>query len=112
MQLNDTATDAQRQRLLPFVMRLACADTPEIEHKLAAYIGARTAGRYTFEQGLSILEHVLVIGRKAEAVASEVAKSRMESLQMAATTATAVADSPLFSSIKSWFLTKHTEIAT
>jgi hypothetical protein len=27
MQLNDTATDAQRQRLLPFATRLACADT-------------------------------------------------------------------------------------
>ena len=31
MQLNDSATEAERQRLLPFVTRLACADTPEIE---------------------------------------------------------------------------------
>ena len=38
MQLNDTATDAQRQRLLPFVTRLACADTTEIERKRASYI--------------------------------------------------------------------------
>ena len=71
MELNDTASDAQRQRLLPFVTRLACADVPEIERKRAAYIGSRTAGRYTFEEGLSILEHALVIGRKAEAVAAE-----------------------------------------
>jgi hypothetical protein len=111
MQLNDMASNAQRQRLLPFVTRLACADTPEIECKRAAYIGCRTAGRYTFEQGLSILEHALVIGRKAEAVAAEAVKSRMEAVQTSATAATSIADSPLFSSIKSWFLTKHTETA-
>ena len=30
MQLNDDATDEERQRLLPFVTRLACADTPAV----------------------------------------------------------------------------------
>src|SRR5215210_3700997 len=29
LRLNDWATDEQRQQLLPFVARLACADTPE-----------------------------------------------------------------------------------
>src|SRR5215217_4852529 len=33
MQLNDSAREAERQRLLPFVARLACADTPEIERE-------------------------------------------------------------------------------
>src|SRR4028118_2179305 len=32
MSLNDFCTDEQRQRLLPYVTRLACADTPDIEH--------------------------------------------------------------------------------
>jgi hypothetical protein len=31
MDLNDIATDEQRQQLLPFVTRLACADTAEVE---------------------------------------------------------------------------------
>ena len=31
MQLNDHATDAERQRLSPFVTRLACTDTPAVE---------------------------------------------------------------------------------
>jgi hypothetical protein len=38
MQLNDSATDAERQRLLPYVTRLACADTPYVEAKRAAFI--------------------------------------------------------------------------
>ena len=42
MQLNDYAFDAERQRLLPFVTRLACADTPAIELERAAYIGLRS----------------------------------------------------------------------
>src|SRR3978361_59327 len=33
MRLNDCATDADRQRLLPYVTRLACVDTPSIERE-------------------------------------------------------------------------------
>jgi hypothetical protein len=40
MHLNDTANDTERQRLLPFVTRLACADTPEVEAKRAAFINS------------------------------------------------------------------------
>jgi hypothetical protein len=111
MRLNDIAIDDQRQRLLPFVARLACADTSEIEEKRTAYIGSRTVDRYTFEQGLSILEHALVIGRKADAVPPDAVKSRMEAVQARATASTSVADTDLFSGIKSWFVNKHTESA-
>src|SRR5918998_1144926 len=38
MWLNDEATDEERQRLLPYVTRLACADTREVEPQRAAYI--------------------------------------------------------------------------
>src|ERR671933_1174642 len=39
--LNDSASDEERQLLLPYVTRLACADTPEVERKREAYIAAR-----------------------------------------------------------------------
>src|SRR5215204_1576943 len=32
MTLNDQANDEERQRLLPYVTRLACADKPEVEN--------------------------------------------------------------------------------
>ncbi len=56
MSLNDEATDTDRQRLLPFVTRLACADSDEIELERAQFI-ARQTGRkaISFERGLQIL---------------------------------------------------------
>src|SRR5919199_6057157 len=38
MLLNDTAHDGDRQRLLSYVTRLACADKPEVERKREDYI--------------------------------------------------------------------------
>src|ERR1044072_8278375 len=61
MQLNDQASDEERQQLLPFVTRLACADTPEIEHQRAAYIEARLPSPFTFRAGLAVLEAALAI---------------------------------------------------
>ena len=42
MQLNDRADDAQRQRLLPFVTRLACADSPAVEARRMAFIASKS----------------------------------------------------------------------
>src|SRR3954466_5747595 len=56
MQLNDQASDEERQQLLPFVTRLACADTPEIEHQRAAYIQARLPYPFTFRRVLPCLK--------------------------------------------------------
>ena len=110
MQLNDMANDAERQHLLPFVTRLACADTWPVERERAAYIGSRTAGPFTFEEGLETLEGALAIGRQAEAPAPDAVKTRMDLVQNRATTPTSVADSAVFSKIKSWLLaTKQTE---
>jgi hypothetical protein len=53
MQLNDYASDAERQRLLPFVTRLACADTPAIELERAAFIESKRTTAYSFEYGLT-----------------------------------------------------------
>src|SRR5919202_5302875 len=44
MHLNDSVGDGERQRLLPYVTRLACADTCETEQEREAYI--RSQMRY------------------------------------------------------------------
>src|SRR5918994_288600 len=50
MQLNDSSNDTERQRLLRYVTRLACADTPAIEAKRAAFIKSKNVTAYSFEQ--------------------------------------------------------------
>src|SRR5215218_6814928 len=101
MGLNDAANDVERQQLVRFVTRLACADTPEIERGRAAYIHSRTARHYTFQEGLQILEGALAIGRRAEDPAPDEVRTRMEVLQRSAT-AESIADSPNFAKVKSW----------
>jgi hypothetical protein len=67
MILNDTATDEERQRLLPYVERLACADTSEIEKRRASYINRRTLYGLLvprFEAGLKMLDRAIQIGRQ------------------------------------------------
>src|SRR5215207_7690353 len=41
MQLNDEASDEERQHLLPFVTRLACRDTVEVERRREVHIASR-----------------------------------------------------------------------
>jgi hypothetical protein len=82
--LNDNAaTRLQRQRLMPFVTRLACADTPEIERERARYIDAHTGTRlfpdfFNFERGLETLEGALAIGRQADPLGLDVVASRLD----------------------------------
>jgi len=110
MHLNDLASDAERQQLLPFVTRLACADTPEVEREREAFIVSRNRGRLTFQQRLEILEGALAIGRRAEALGPEEVKTRMEDVRSRSTTATAMPDTPLSVKIKNWFTaSKETE---
>jgi hypothetical protein len=85
MRLNDEATtDAQRQRLLPFVTRLACADTPKVERERGRYIDARIGstqlflGNFDFEKGLRVLEGVLAIGQQADPLGIDQAASRLD----------------------------------
>ncbi len=95
MLLNDTAHDGDRQRLLPYVTRLACADTPEVEHKRQAYIDSyKLKGWLSIEKGIEVLEGALAIGRQAEPLAPDIAKTRMEAVKRASTPS--VPDSPLF----------------
>ena len=82
MQLNDRAGDDERQLLLPFVMRLACADAPEVERKRAAYIQSHVPGGVlTIRKGIEILEGALAIGRQAEPLTLDLASTRMDAVK-------------------------------
>ncbi|MHB2210802.1 hypothetical protein [Methylobacterium sp. CM6257] len=87
MRLNDEATDEERARLLPFVTRLACADTPEIELERARYIDQhinfdRTLRyHFSFDRGLAALEGALAIGRQADPLGMDVAAARLEAVR-------------------------------
>jgi len=102
MQLNDYASDAERRRLLPFVTRLACADTPAIELERAAYIRSKVATAHSFEYGLKVLEGALAIGWQADTLGVNEAKTRLETVQSRASGSASVADSPIFAKVKSW----------
>ena len=112
MRLNDDADDVERQRLLPFVMRLACADTLTVECMRELYISMRVRNHVSFERGLEILEGALGIGRQADALALDAVRNRMDVVQGEATTTTSVPETHLFAKIKGWFgLTKQAEPA-
>jgi hypothetical protein len=97
--LNDQAADSERQRLLPFVTRLACADTPQVERVRADYIKAQS-GVFgdNFERGLEILEGALAIGRRADPVSGEDVASRLEAVRPKPST-----KKPLRSKLKALF---------
>jgi hypothetical protein len=111
MQLNDHASDAERQRLLPFVTRLACADTPGVEAQRAAYISSKRVTAYSFDYGLQVLEGALAIGRQADTLGVDEVRTRLEKVQSCASSAASVADSRIFAKVKSWLRKKLTEPA-
>ena len=107
MRLNDEATDKQRQRLLPFVTRLACADTEQIERERAAYIHTRTRGRISFEEGLAVLEGALAIGRQADDLDIADVTGRMSTARSRAKPSTSVPDMPFAPLLTSWAWVKQ-----
>jgi hypothetical protein len=104
MQLNDQASDAERQQLLPFVTRLACADTPAVEREREAYIAARMRWCLPFREGLKVLEGALAIGRQAGGYPTEEVRTRMETVQHNAPGPTSEAEHHLFSKFQGWFV--------
>ncbi len=113
MQLNDEAGDEERQRLLPYVTRLACADTPEIELLRATYIHSRTRTYHhfaiPFDEGMEVLEGALAIGRQADPLGPDEVQTRMEAVKATSTSPDSIPDKPLFSKVKSWLTIKETE---
>jgi hypothetical protein len=67
LRLNDDASDLERQQLLPFVTRLACADTQEVERKRRDFIALHDKRGLSFRHRLKVLEAALAIGRQADA---------------------------------------------
>jgi hypothetical protein len=113
MHLNDCATDEQRQELLPFVARLACADTAEVERQREIYIayGLRysvscplgVSYPLAFQELLDILEGALAIGRQADLLAPEKVTTRLEAVQQSAPPSMTAASSSKLAKIKAWF---------
>ena len=133
MMLNDQATDAERQRLLPFVTRLACADTPEVEKQRADYINKSmgwTVSRdvalsgsvfqsggaalviggplLCFEQGLATLEGALAIGRQADTFPSHEVEARFEAVRARVAPREPIPTSPILPKVKNWFVIEET----
>jgi hypothetical protein len=102
MLLNDEAGDEQRQELLPFVTRLACADTKQVEWEREVYIAQHLRYRISWQDRLEVLEGALAIGRQADVLATEQVKSRLDAVQQSAKAPTSVADHLKFSKIKEW----------
>ncbi len=107
MLLNDEANDEQRQELLRFVGRLACADTPKVEWERQDYIAHRLRYRLTypvtFQEKLDILEGALAIGRQADMLAPEEVATRLEVVQQSAPPPTTAARFSKFAKLKAWF---------
>ena len=104
MQLNDEASDEERQHLLPFVSRLACADTPQVERERAEYIATRMRWRLPLREGMAVLEGALAIGRQADVVTSGDVRTRLDDVQRKASTPTSVDEYPLFAKIHGWLV--------
>ena len=100
--LNDEADDAERQLLLPFVTRLACADTRQVEWEREVYIAQYLRCRISFHDRLEVLEGALAIGRQADVLATDEVRSRLDAAQQSAKAPTSVADHFKFSKIKEW----------
>ena len=107
--LNDEATDAQRQRLLPFVTRLACADTPAVEAQRADYIRSRfnldglLPIHSSFDEGIKTLEGALAIGRKAEEMEFDDVRDRMVAIRNQPAKPSQRMASALSTKLKAWF---------
>jgi len=106
--LNDEANDAQRQRLLPFVTRLACADTPAVEALREDHIRSRIdldgplPIHSSFDEGIRTLEGALAIGRKAEAIEFDQVRDRMAAVRTKPTKPSQRGAGTLSAKLKSW----------
>jgi hypothetical protein len=129
MMLNDLASDEERQRLLPYVTRLACADTKQIEKSRAAYIEQQMGPNYpyyvelhifgmarlSFDKGLKVLEGALAIGRQVDPPGPVEVRTRMEAARAGkralprAEELASDSDKHFFSKVKSWLTLKEME---
>jgi len=100
MFLNDQASNQERQQLLPFVMRLACADSEEVEQQRQTYISRRTTRFMSMSKGIEVLEGALAIGRQADPIALPMVEERMWAAKQNASAAVSNAKKPLRDLVK------------
>ena len=100
MALNDEARGRDRQRLLPFVTRLACADSDDIEQQRQTYISSRMTRYMSLDRGIEILEGALAIGRQADPLALPEVEQRMSVAKEKGSAATSREDKPLLATVK------------
>ena len=134
MLLNDTANDEERQLLLPYVARLACADTRKVEKEREEYIkrhiGTSFVGTYlsgymivSFAKGLQVLDGALAIGRQADPFGPELVHSRLEAAraggfnrkrvtQPTPTPSPSAPRKSIVAKVKSWLTNKEPEPVT
>ena len=121
MYLNDNSTDKERQCLLPYVTRLACAAPPEVEKARSTYIWKRVRNYHyfgvPFDEGLHVLEGALAIGRQADPLGPDQAGTRMDTARVGQSTPAkeeapaSSTDKPCFSKVKSWLTLMQAERA-
>jgi hypothetical protein len=73
-----------------------------VEARRAAFIRSRDVWGRSFEYGLKVLEGALAIGRQADTLGVDEARTRFEQVQSRASSAASVSDSPIFAKVKSW----------
>ena len=100
MFLNDQANNEVRQQLLPFVMRLACAESEEVEQRRQTYISSEMIPFMSMSKGIEVLEGELAIGRQADPIALPVVEERMSVAKEKGGAATPKAKEPLFATVK------------
>ena len=124
MLLNDVASDEDRQRLLPYVTRLACADTKQVEKARQAYIVQHMGPYYvelhllgatvlSFDRVLRVLDGALAIGRQADPLGADEVQTRMDVARAGKGTKAPASDSgqPFLSKVKGWLGMKESEPA-
>ncbi len=122
MLLNDVASDEDRQRLLPYVTRLACADTKQVEKARQAYIVQHMGPCYVelhllgvavspFDRALKVLDGALAVGRQADPLGADEVQTRMDVARAGKGTKAPASDSgqPFISKIKSWLTKREME---
>ena len=80
---------------------------PEVERKRQDYIDSQMRKEtFDIEKGIEILEGALTIGRQAEPLAPETARTRLEAVRGKIPAGSSKADSPLLKKVKSWLTVK------
>ena len=104
--LNDTANHRNRQRLLPFVIRLACADDDDVEQQRQSYIWFGLNYRFTsFDEGIKILEGALSIGGQADPLGFSTVEKRLSAVKEKASAARPRSENPIVLNVKKWLET-------